>query len=171
MTNKIWACSDTHFDHKNMIIYEGRPKNFNDLIIKRWNELVAPDDIVIHLGDFALANGDRIEELALMLNGRKIITFGNHDKNSPLYFMNRGFDFACQRFQLNYFGKKILFSHKPFVEKEIRHYDYNIHGHLHRNQHRIETLNNPVYQNNRKRYILVQAEDDFKPILLKKLVE
>lgn len=170
-TTRIFIASDTHFDHDNMVEYENRPKDFTNLTIKRWNEVVAPQDLVIHLGDFALSNGDRIKELAGLLNGKKVITFGNHDKNSPVYFMDRGFSFACQRFQLNYFGKKILFSHKPFVEKGISHYDLNLHGHLHRNRHRKEVLKNPIYQANKEKYVLIHIEDNFTPILLEKFIQ
>jgi calcineurin-like phosphoesterase family protein len=51
-------------------------------MVRRWNEAVGEDDLVVHLGDFALASRSRIAELAGRLNGRKIIVLGNHDRSA-----------------------------------------------------------------------------------------
>ena len=45
-------------------------------MLARWNECVAADDIVYHLGDFALASHSRYLP---RLNGRKRLIVGNHD--------------------------------------------------------------------------------------------
>lgn len=56
-------------------------------IVRRWNTLVHPDDVVFHLGDVALGQIDYSLAKVGELNGHKIlITDGNHDRP----FMNRG---------------------------------------------------------------------------------
>ena len=40
--------------HQNIGLYCNRPENWQELIIRNWNELVAPHETVLHLGDFAL---------------------------------------------------------------------------------------------------------------------
>jgi calcineurin-like phosphoesterase family protein len=54
----IFFTSDTHFNHKNIIKLCNRPftsiEEMNEKIIENWNNIVKPEDIVWHLGDFAL---------------------------------------------------------------------------------------------------------------------
>lgn len=54
----------------------------NREMVQLWNETVSPGDTVYHLGDFALASADRIEELLAGLNGYKILILGNHDRSA-----------------------------------------------------------------------------------------
>ena len=76
--------SDTHFGHKNIIKYSNRPfKDFEHMdweIVNRWNETVGDTDVVYHLGDTALGNSDRWDEIFKSLNGYKILVVGNHDR-------------------------------------------------------------------------------------------
>lgn len=77
--------SDTHFNHANILGMQPRPfstiAEHDETMIQRWNVAVGPDDIVYHLGDFALALNDpaRIREIFSRLNGRKYLVYGNHD--------------------------------------------------------------------------------------------
>ena len=93
---RIWVTSDTHFNHKNIIQYCNRPfenvEIMNEEIIKRWNEVVASDDIVIHCGDFALGPNTDLERLIHSLNGHKILIRGNHDHASAGRFKAAGFE-------------------------------------------------------------------------------
>lgn len=96
MKNKIWFTADTHFKHKNIIRYCNRPfesiEKMDEAIIKNWNDRVSQDDIVYHLGDFALVKSDaEIVNLLKRLNGYIKFLSGNHDKvmknffNIPIY--------------------------------------------------------------------------------------
>lgn len=83
--------SDTHFGHTNIIRYSNRPfkdvNHMNEEIIRRWNEMVMPEDTVYHLGDVALGKIDDSLACVGRLNGTKIlIEDGNHDRP----FMSRG---------------------------------------------------------------------------------
>lgn len=79
-----WFTSDTHFSHENIIRYSSRPfKNTDHMdeeIIRRWNEVVAPEDTVYHLGDIALGPIATSLPKVARLNGYKIAVLGNHDR-------------------------------------------------------------------------------------------
>ena len=52
----VFLISDTHFNHKKIGEYCDRPDSWQKLIIDNWNSVVKKDDIVLHLGDFALCS-------------------------------------------------------------------------------------------------------------------
>ena len=82
---KTFIIADTHFHHKNIIEYASRPfksvEEMDNEMIKRWNDKVSKDDLVIHLGDFALGNTEEVASLRNKLNG-KIILLSNHNHKS-----------------------------------------------------------------------------------------
>lgn len=129
---KRWVIADTHFGHKMLIEKGYRPENYDQRIIENWIKLVGADDLVIHLGDVALPDSNKDVWLTIAgLPGRKILTMGNHDKRSAKWYMERGFAFACEAFELG----GVLFTHSPaeIIAPWIR---YNVHGHLHAGTHR-----------------------------------
>lgn len=89
----VWFTSDTHFSHARIIELSNRPfkdvDHMNHEIIRRWNELVSPDDTVYHLGDVALGPKETWKPILESLNGNKILVTGNHDvtfaKNKEAY--------------------------------------------------------------------------------------
>jgi calcineurin-like phosphoesterase family protein len=54
----------------------------NDAMVRNWNAVVSPEDIVYHLGDFAFA-ARAVEYYTPLLNGKKILVLGNHDFPHP----------------------------------------------------------------------------------------
>lgn len=86
----FWFTSDTHFGHERIIELCNRPfrdaDHMNDEIVRRWNEVVAPDDTVFHLGDVALGKIDDSLAQVGRLNGYKVLVNGNHDRP----FMKKG---------------------------------------------------------------------------------
>jgi calcineurin-like phosphoesterase family protein len=76
--------SDTHWGHARVIEYSKRPfksvEEMNCQLIANWNKVVAPTDVVWHLGDFAFLPYDRVKDILRQLNGTKRIVLGNHDK-------------------------------------------------------------------------------------------
>lgn len=76
----IWVTSDTHFGHENIIKYTKRPfstvEEMDETIIKNWNEVVKPRDIVWHLGDFSWRSAGYYRR---RLNGDINLILGNHD--------------------------------------------------------------------------------------------
>lgn len=87
---KEFFIADPHIGHKNIAIYENRPDGWEDLLRENWNRVVAPDDFVWVLGDWALSNMERAAEYLASLNGKKNLIMGNHDK-SPAQMVNVGF--------------------------------------------------------------------------------
>ena len=84
--SQIWLTSDTHFGHDREFIWS--PRGFKSVeendteIIKRWNEVVKPEDIVYHLGDVILGDNAHGIECLKQLNGQIKIMSGNHDTNA-----------------------------------------------------------------------------------------
>ena len=61
---KTFVISDPHFGHKNIINY-CRPEfssteEMDGLIIKNWNKVVNPEDVVFVLGDLGLLTRKRV---------------------------------------------------------------------------------------------------------------
>lgn len=121
----VYLIADTHFNHKNIATYCQRPENFTELIIKRWNEVVKPEDTVIHLGDVQI--GKKSEWIMPALPGRKILVRGNHDRQqSCAWWMERGFAFACDGMKF----RNMWLTHEPSTSLADG-CELNVHGHLH----------------------------------------
>jgi len=71
--HNIFITSDQHFGHANIIKHANRPYASvleMDLdLIARWNSVVSPNDLVIHLGDFCLGNAKMAASYWSQLNG------------------------------------------------------------------------------------------------------
>jgi calcineurin-like phosphoesterase family protein len=123
----VYLISDTHLNHANIATYCDRPKDFTEIIMKRWNETVKPEDTVIHLGDVILHKKNVIKDILDSLHGRKILIRGNHDRQwSNMKWMENGFQFSCDGMKF----RQIWLTHEPsnsLADGCI----LNIHGHLH----------------------------------------
>ena len=53
--SKRFYIADWHYAHANILSFDGRPfKNVDEMnseLVRRWNSVVAPEDIVYSLGD------------------------------------------------------------------------------------------------------------------------
>ena len=128
---KTFLIADTHLNHANIATYCDRPPNFTDMIIKRWNERVAWNDTVIHLGDVAIGHLSLVENQLRSLSGNKILIRGNHDrKKSNSWWMDHGFNFSCDAMMF----QDWWLTHEPAKALPLVHGEKclgNIHGHLH----------------------------------------
>ena len=135
MTNTFFS-SDTHFNHNNIIKYCKRPytsvEEMNEGLVKNWNEVVGPNDMVYHLGDITWGPFD-----INRLNGRKTLIIGNHDNLSQVgqYFAE-----MYHYYELRGLNKKspLVLCHYP-IESWNRRY----HGGIHLHGHTHDTLKNP----------------------------
>lgn len=147
----IWFYSDPHFDHKNIIKYDGRPFNsveeMNNALIERYNSIVKPEDIVVWVGDCFLGRTQNAKDIMKILNGKKVLIRGNHDKRRT-QMLNLGFDWVCESMCLNIAKELVNVSHYPYhptwLQRLFRKVDVRklhkrlkndgkwlIHGHTH----------------------------------------
>ena len=71
--NRIYFTSDHHFGHANIIRFCNRPfatvEEMDAELIRRHNEVVGPQDIVVHAGDFAYRSARPPQSYLEQLNG------------------------------------------------------------------------------------------------------
>lgn len=124
-----WIISDTHFGHTKLctegIGHTRRPADVDQRIIRNWKQLVAPEDLVIHLGDIAFTFMDT-KAVFDDLPGRKVLLIGNHDAHTVSWYMANGFAFAADGLLLG----GVWYTHKP-ARKLPYGARINVHGHLH----------------------------------------
>lgn len=121
--------ADEHFFHARILGYCHRPfasvEEMNAEIVKRHNEVVHPEDTVIHVGDFALASKDKVEEVIRQLNGKHVFLMGSHDrwlKSSHAPHIWEG----------NVNGQWIVAAHYAMRTWPRSHYgSWQCHGHSH----------------------------------------
>ena len=117
--SRVFFTSDTHFSHANIIKFCQRPfkdvSHMNDELVQRWNEVVGPDDIVFHLGDFAWGGSDVWNSIMSRLNGKIYLVLGNHDeKNIRQGYMKR-FEWVGYQMHITIEGRSIYLNHYPFL--------------------------------------------------------
>ena len=77
--------ADQHFGHANIIKYCSRPfqssEEMDEIIIRNFNQVVKPEDITIHAGDFTLTkNREEVQKRYVSrLRGTHIFLNGSHD--------------------------------------------------------------------------------------------
>ncbi len=130
---KIWVISDTHFEHvEKMMKWCGRPENYEELLFKAMSA-IPEEDVLIHLGDICMGKDSDVHAKYIApLKCKKVLIKGNHDHKTLTWYMAHGWDVAMDMMYSEYFGKRILFSHKPQNDGD---YDFNVHGHLHNSRH------------------------------------
>jgi calcineurin-like phosphoesterase family protein len=136
----FYVISDTHWFHKNIIKYCGRHENHNTIMIDRWNKVVGPQDVILHLGDLVFTGRPELQaaffdDVAPQLQGDKYLILGNHDKKQWIkWYESAGFK-VIQPFNMKYKGYDVSFDHYPtpkgLIEKGQRH--IRVHGHIHNN--------------------------------------
>lgn len=87
----------------------------NETIITNWNNLVGPDDVIFHLGDFCLGGADEWNKILARLNGRIYLIFGNHDlKNIRRGFIDL-FEHVAMSMCIQVGKKNIYLNHFPYL--------------------------------------------------------
>jgi calcineurin-like phosphoesterase family protein len=155
-----WITADLHLGHANIITYSGRPfrdaDEMNEYIVDRWNEVVAPTDRVLVLGDVAMGKIDDTLGISARLHGYKVLLAGNHDRCAALhgrkavgwderYRRDGGFAEVHQgttRIDLDTKHRNVLACHFPYrgasgdtlrytEERPTDTGEWLVHGHVH----------------------------------------
>jgi calcineurin-like phosphoesterase family protein len=153
-----FVTSDTHFGHARISELADRPfssvEKMDAELVRRWNEAVRPDDVVLHLGDVALGSIQHSLPLTAGLHGRRFLVPGNHDRVStatqsrsaierftPLY-EDAGWTILPEVVAGSRGGHRLIASHYPYrgdsqeVDRHVSHRPVDdgtplIHGHTH----------------------------------------
>jgi calcineurin-like phosphoesterase family protein len=125
--------SDHHFWHRKIHEYCGRPwsvvEEMNEVMVSRWNAVVKPEDTVYHLGDFCFGPTEKIAAMRARLNGKIILTRGNHDRSKASMF-RAGFDAVYKRLDIALDGYTLTALHDPDKVGDSSA-DYILCGHVH----------------------------------------
>ena len=157
----IFFTSDHHFYHRNSLKFGGRGifstvEDMNDYLVACWNSVVAPSDVVWHLGDLSFGEIHDTSRIVERLNGFISILGVNwhHDRNwlrhpSGIEMRSNGGRALVQvrepeevlrlnadRYGLDFGGHPLTIhmSHYPLLEWEASFHgtSLNLHGHQHR---------------------------------------
>ena len=123
----IYFTADCHFNHANIIKYTNRPFRdvieMNNELIRRWNEVVKPNDIVYHVGDFAFKHKRDTRKITKQLNGTIIHIRGNHD-------WNNGIKTLIEDATMLFGNEVVLVQHRP-PKSVSENYTLVLCGHVH----------------------------------------
>lgn len=156
-----WIGSDIHINHRNILKYcperrlglpfpdtepevDAMVQTMNNLIRDNWNSMVAPDDEVWIIGDFAMGKIEKAPDYIRSLNGYKNLVRGNHDETiiKRIHEKREGYTDLFKTVQNDYrlkykttdTGRKTLINlyHFPVSHWEgMNQGTLMIHGHLH----------------------------------------
>ena len=137
---KVWFTADTHFGHKNIIRYCQRPfvdvDEMNEILITNWNNVVGKEDIIFHLGDFAMGGSSEWTKLLQRLNGRIYLILGNHDMKTIGKGFSR-FENVTMQMLINIGGQRIYLNHYPFLcFGGVYRNTWQLFGHVHTSPYR-----------------------------------
>jgi calcineurin-like phosphoesterase family protein len=124
--------SDTHFgDHRTLNLYK-RPfasaAEMDAELVRRWNDVVAPEDEVWHLGDFA-RTAARASEILPQLNGVKHLIVGNNDQAPGV---GQGWASVGAYAEIERDGQFLVLCHYPFRTWNRQYKGaLDLHGHAH----------------------------------------
>lgn len=128
--NRVFIISDTHFGHKRICEFEPKHRPFasteehDEELVRRWNNVVNPNDTVWHLGDVLF--GLETFEILGRLNGSKKLVMGNHDQY-PIAKYAEHFTTIAACVKL----RGCILTHMPVHPNQLTRYKANIHGHMH----------------------------------------
>lgn len=129
----VFVTSDNHWFHHNIIRFQERPWNADELMTERWNATVGAHATVLHCGDVVhRCTLEHVTTHLPPLNGDKYLLRGNHDRQArALYFANHGWRLV-QPFTAPYRDWFVLFTHRPVPMERLPQRTINVHGHIHR---------------------------------------
>lgn len=130
----VWAWSDQHFFHKNVIAYTDRPfQNMDEMnahMLEKYQTKVQADDLVLFGGDLAFGSFSLAKAYLSNMPGQKILVLGNHEF-APDYRNYGFFDLVVMDFAFQYNDHSYGVSHLPVDASLLPEGWSNLHGHTH----------------------------------------
>lgn len=177
--NKIFICSDLHFNHDREFIWRARGfhsvEEMNEAIVERHNSKVNPEDDVYVCGDLCLGGGSQEimkANMALIerLNGNIHVILGNHDgpARAEMYKCCHNVVEVVYATMIHYNGYHFYLSHFPTLtanlEKEsLKQCTINLFGHTH--------SMDPFYNDMPFMYNIAMDAHNCYPVLLDDAIE
>ncbi len=182
--NKLYFISDLHFNHANIINFDGRPfesvEEMNATLLENIYNTMPEDGILVHLGDFTCIIKD-LKKFVKPIKRKIIHIRGNHDNIDLTDFDNviMSVDNLTIKFNDDELGDiKLFLSHYPHLSWDGCFYNYNedgtqrissfhLYGHTHKNF--IKDEDNLLIQEYLKRTLTLNVgamcdEINYKPI-------
>lgn len=133
---KKFYISDWHYGHRNIIAFDNRPfvsvEEMNSELIRRWNEVVAPQDTVYVLGDMFWCTTKEAVPVLEKLNGAKVLIKGNHDRSGGDSAFRKQFVKISEYMEIDDDGRKVVLCHYPIPCFKNHFYGwYHLYGHVH----------------------------------------
>jgi calcineurin-like phosphoesterase family protein len=172
---KIFITSDTHFGHDREFLWGPRGfasiQEHDEEVIRRWNAVVGPDDIVYHLGDVMLGDNEYGLSCLRRLNGTIKIIRGNHDTDSRWKLYQTLPNVECLGWAevIKYKKYQFYLSHHPTMTSNLDKAPYlkmhliNLFGHTHQQK--------TFYNDIPFMFHVGLDSNDNKPILLDDAIE
>jgi calcineurin-like phosphoesterase family protein len=143
---KTFFTSDTHFGHSRVIELCKRPfadaTAMDEAMILAWNIRVGPNDVVWHVGDFAMGRDEKIEATFHRLNGVKHLVIGNNDEDNEA-ILTLPWASVSQIAKTIINGQRITMCHYPMkswphARKGAIHLFGHMHGRLRRTKRSLD---------------------------------
>lgn len=146
----------------------------NEVLIKNWNEVVGPTDIVYHLGDFCFAGSAEWHSVLGKLNGRIHLIIGNHDeKNLRQGYMNL-FESISYQQHIVIGPDNFYLNHYPYLCYPGHHsHTYQLFGHVHSSPFKFEGLDAKIAKSQLQpsQYDVGVDWNNFTPISFREVLE
>lgn len=178
---KVFITSDTHFGHTNILRYcpwraEGIEtiEEHDRRLVEAWNSVVGENDMVMHLGDFAMVPRVRLAEIRKTLNGTIFLALGNHDRSAKAmteagFLPKRSIEWLWSPTEQVH---KVTMRHNPldFTLEEMSRSVLLLHGHWHGDVSRHGGSLFPEEHRHKLRDVGVDARRSFAPAVLDDLL-
>jgi calcineurin-like phosphoesterase family protein len=117
-----------HIGHTNIAKNRGwdNAEKQDEFLIQEWNKVVNKKDTTYIVGDVTMEKALDYYKLDL-LNGRKIVCLGNHDRHQDIKQLLLYVDGVAGA--VDYKG--FIVTHVPIHPNEVQFYRGNIHAHIH----------------------------------------
>ena len=132
---KKFYIADWHYGHSNILGFDNRPfKNvdaMNEELIRRWNSVVSPEDIVYSLGDMFWCKSSDAQPVLDLLNGQKFLIRGNHDRTKDSRFTTK-FVKITDYLEVEDGDRHVVLCHYPIPCFKNHFYGWHhLYGHVH----------------------------------------